>query len=150
MAPKKASSKSAASTAAKATKTMTTAAAVRKASMPSSSAKQQKQEKQEKPTTTSQPTSSALDHTLVRKAVAALFTYEAKKQEGAAPKLIDDYSKPVIAQIQLIKGKQVLVADLFVLNSDPKFRSCSCCKTCNKTSSYSYPALYVCTRRSGS
>jgi hypothetical protein len=149
MAPKKASSKSAASTAAEATKTMTTAAAVRKASMPSSSAKQQKQEKQEKPTT-SQPTSSALDHTLVRKAVAALFTYEAKKQEGAAPKLIDDYSKPVIAQIQLIKGKQVLMADLFVLNSDPKFRSCSCCKTCNKTSSYSYPALYVCTRRSGS
>ena len=49
--------------------------------------------------------SSPLDTSIARKAVAALFTYEAKKQEEAPPKLIDDYAKPIIAQLQLIQRK---------------------------------------------
>lgn len=91
MAPKKAS-KSATAIA----KTTTTAAAMRKASKSTSSSEAQ---------VSKLPSSSAtLDSSLVRKAVAALFTYEAKKHESSAPVLIEDYAKPVIAQIQLIKG----------------------------------------------
>ena len=55
--------------------------------------------------TSQQPHTTALDISLARKAVAALFTYEAKKEETSTRSLlIEDYAKPVIAQIQLIKG----------------------------------------------
>jgi hypothetical protein len=50
----------------------------------------------------------------VRKAVAALFTYEAKKHESSAPVLIEDYAKPVIAQIQLIKGQPFLTPSFYL------------------------------------
>ena len=57
--------------------------------------------------TTSTTTSfkpSTLDLEISRKAVAALFTYEAKRQIEAPPRLIDDYAKPIIAQVQLVQG----------------------------------------------
>lgn len=45
--------------------------------------------------------SSNLDIALARKAVAALFSYEAKKQESKAEALIEDSSKSILAVIQL-------------------------------------------------
>ena len=46
---------------------------------------------------------------LIKKAVKALFTYEAKKSEGSMS-LVGNYAKPVLAQIQLVKavGEPVL------------------------------------------
>ena len=55
-------------------------------------------------TTTTSYKPSTLDLEISRKAVAALFTYEAKRQSEAPPRLIDDYAKPIIAQVQLVQG----------------------------------------------
>ena len=50
-----------------------------------------------------------VDSVLIKKAVKALFTYEAKKSEGSMS-LVGNYAKPVLAQIQLVKavGEPVL------------------------------------------
>ena len=46
--------------------------------------------------------SSRLDANLVDRAVKALLSYDSKRQNGASSQLIDDYARPLNAQIQLL------------------------------------------------
>lgn len=47
--------------------------------------------------------STTLDIALTRKAVAALFTYEAKQQESKPEALLEDFAKPILVSLQLIQ-----------------------------------------------
>ena len=50
-------------------------------------------------------TDQRMDATLVKKAVKSLFAYEGKKaQENSSAKLLNDYAKPILVQIQLCKA----------------------------------------------